>query len=115
VARYCGIRRTLTAHLTYREGLRDIEACLTAQAGKLYQMGFRELVHRSTQADANGVRDWRIFADIARRPIAQARRLYAGDSLGVDLGNTVYALARRRSVSVGRYFPGRTFVRPRRW
>jgi len=80
------------AQLTYRESLRDIEACLTAQAGKLYQMGFRELVHRSTLADANEARDWRIYAAFAQRLIAQARRLYAGDSLGVDLSNTVYAL-----------------------
>jgi len=80
------------AQLTYRESLRDIEACLTAQAGKLYQMGFRELVHRSTLADANEAGDWRIYAAFAQRLIAQARRLYAGDSLGVDLSNTVYAL-----------------------
>jgi Domain of unknown function (DUF4372)/Transposase DDE domain len=80
------------AQLTYRESLRDIEACLTAQAGKLYQMGFRELVRRSTLADANEARDWRIYAEFAQRLIVQARRLYAGDRLGVELSSTVYAL-----------------------
>jgi hypothetical protein len=104
VARYHGDRsvRTLPcashfrvmafAQLTYRESLRDIEVCLTAQAGKLYHMGFRERIHRSTLADANEVRDWRIYAEFAQRLIAQARRLYAGDDLGVELDNTVYAL-----------------------
>jgi hypothetical protein len=80
------------AQLTYRESLRDIEACLSAQSAKLYHMGFREPVRRSTLADANASRDWRIYAEFAQRLIAQARRLYAGDSLGVDLGNAVYAL-----------------------
>jgi transposase len=104
VARYGGDRavRTLPcaeqfrvmafAQLTYRESLRDIEACLSAQAAKLYHMGFREPVRRSTLADANEARDWRIYAEFAHRLIAQARRLYAGESLGVDLTNTVYAL-----------------------
>jgi Domain of unknown function (DUF4372)/Transposase DDE domain len=80
------------AQLTYRESLRDIETCLSAQASKLYHMGFRNSVRRSTLADANETRDWRIYADLAQRLIAQARRLYAGDSLGFDLDNTVYAL-----------------------
>ena len=80
------------AQLTYRESLRDIEACLSAQAAKLYHMGFREPVRRSTLADANEARDWRIYAEFAHRLIAQARRLYAGESLGMDLTNTVYAL-----------------------
>jgi len=80
------------AQLTYRESLRDIEACLFAQSAKLYHMGFREPVRRSMLADANASRDWRIYAEFAQRLIAQARRLYAGDSLGVDLGNAVYAL-----------------------
>jgi hypothetical protein len=106
VARYDGdLRvRTLTcaeqyramafAQLTYRESLRDIETCLSAQASKLYHMGFREPVRRSTLADANEARDWRIYAELAQRLIAQARRLYADDSLGLglDLDNTVYAL-----------------------
>ena len=80
------------AQLTYRESLRDIEACLTAQAGKLYHMGLREPVRRSTLADANESRDWRIHADFAQRLIEQARKLYAGDDLGLELSNTVYAL-----------------------
>src|SRR3954467_8690891 len=80
------------AQLTYRESLRDIEACLSAQAHKLYHIGFRQPVHRSTLADANELRDWRIYADFAHRLIAQARRLYADDSLGADLKEAVYAL-----------------------
>jgi hypothetical protein len=80
------------AQLTYRESLRDIEACLSAQTAKLYHMGLREPVRRSTLADANESRDWRIYAEFAQRLIAQARRLYASESLGVDLTNSVYAL-----------------------
>jgi len=80
------------AQLTYRESLRDIEACLRAQAGKLYHMGIKSGVSRSTLADANESRDWRIYADFAQSLIAIARRLYAGESFGVDLKDTVYAL-----------------------
>jgi hypothetical protein len=80
------------AQLTYRESLRDIETCLSAQTAKLYRMGFREPVRRSTLADANETRDWRIYAEFAQRLITQARRLYAEDDLGLDLKNTVYAL-----------------------
>jgi len=80
------------AQLTYRESLRDIEACLSAQPAKLLHMGFRGPVRRSTLADANEVRDWRIYAEFAQRLIAQARRLYAGESLLGDLDSTVYAL-----------------------
>jgi hypothetical protein len=80
------------AQLTYRESLRDIEACLSAQSAKLYSMGFRQPVSRSTLADANESRDWRIYAEFAHRLIAQARKLYAADSFGVDLNNTTYAL-----------------------
>jgi hypothetical protein len=80
------------AQLTYRESLRDIEACLSAQPGKLYHMGFRGPVRRSTLADANQTRDWRIYAEFAQRLIAQARRLYVRESLSVDLKETVYAL-----------------------
>jgi hypothetical protein len=80
------------AQLTYRDSLRDIEACLSAQSAKLYSMGFREPVRRSTLADANEVRSWRIYAEFAQRLIAHARRLYVSDSLDVDLANTVYAL-----------------------
>ena len=80
------------AQITYRESLRDIEACLLAQSSKLYHMGLREPIRRSTLADANETRDWRIYAEFAQRLIAQARRLYAGDELEVDLASTVYAL-----------------------
>jgi hypothetical protein len=80
------------AQLTYRESLRDIEASLSAQAHKLYHMGFREPVRRSTLADANETRDWRIYAEFAQRLIAHARRLYAHEDLGLELTNTVYAL-----------------------
>ena len=80
------------AQLSYRESLRDIEVCLFAQADKLYHMGIRKAVSRSTLADANELRDWRIYADFAGRLIVQARQLYASEDLGLDLSNTVYAL-----------------------
>lgn len=80
------------AQLTYRESLRDIEACLRSQSSKLYHMGFRGKVSRSALADANESRDWRIFAEFAQALIRIARRLYANDSLSVDLAETVYAL-----------------------
>jgi len=80
------------AQLTYRESLRDIEACLSAQVSKLYHMGFREPIRRSTLSDANEARDWRIYADFAQGLIRQARKLYAAESLGVELSETVYAL-----------------------
>ena len=80
------------AQLTYRESLRDIEACLRAQAGKLYHMGIKSRVSRSTLADANEARDWRIHAEFAQSLIAIARRLYAEEPFGVDLKETVYAL-----------------------
>src|ERR1019366_9345214 len=80
------------AQLTYRESLRDIEACLRAMGAKLYHMGFRGKVTRSTLADANESHDWRIFADFAQILISMARPLYACDPLGVDLNNSLYAL-----------------------
>jgi hypothetical protein len=80
------------AQLTYRESLRDIEAGLRAQAGKLYHMGIKSRVLRSTLADANEVRDWRIYAEFAQSLIGIARRLYAGEPFSVDLKDTVYAL-----------------------
>jgi hypothetical protein len=80
------------AQLTYRESLRDIEVCLSAQAEKLYHMGFRNPVKRSTLADANERRDWRLFADFAQVLIRQARALYASDTLEIDLDAMVYAL-----------------------
>ena len=80
------------AQLTYRESLADIEVCLRARSDQLYRMGFRAPVAHSTLADANRVRDWRIYADLAQLLIARARRLYAHDPLGVELDQTVYAL-----------------------
>jgi hypothetical protein len=80
------------AQLTYRESLRDIEACLGAMRGKLYHMGFRGRVTRSTLGDANEAHDWRIFADFASVLIAIARPLYVNDPLGVDLVQALYAL-----------------------
>ena len=102
VARYHGDHRIKTfwdqllcmifAQLAYRESLRDIVACLRSQSQRLYHMGFRSLVSRSTLADANEVRDWRIYADFAQVLIARARELYRNEDLGIDLRNTVYAL-----------------------
>ena len=80
------------AQLTYRESLRDIEACLRAQSDKLYHMGIRSRISRSTLADANEARDWRIYADFAQRLIGIARKLYVDEPFGVDLRETVYAL-----------------------
>jgi hypothetical protein len=80
------------AQFTYRESLRDIETCLGAVGGKLYHMGFRTSVARSTLADANESRDWRIYADFAQTLISTARNLYARDPLAVDLEQSLYAL-----------------------
>jgi hypothetical protein len=80
------------AQLTYRESLRDIEACLRAQSSKLYHLGIRGNVARNTLANANATRDWRIYCDFAQNLIATARRLYADESFGLDLKDTVYAL-----------------------
>ena len=80
------------AQLTYRESLRDIEACLRSVGGKLYHMGFRSTVARSTLADANESRDWRIYADFAQVLIGIARPLYAQDPIGVELNEGLYAL-----------------------
>ena len=80
------------AQLTYRESLRDIEACLRAQHTKLYHLGIRGQVSRNTLAHANSVRDWRIYADFAQVLITRARVLYANDSFGIELAQTVYAL-----------------------
>ncbi len=104
VNRYDGNRRVRTlpcweqflalafAQLTYRESLRDIEVCLAAQGSKLYHSGFRAPVKRSTLAEANEARDWRIYADFAQSLISIARPLYADEDLGLDLDATVYAL-----------------------
>ena len=80
------------AQLTYRESLRDIEACLRSMGGKLYHMGFRGRVSRSTLADANECHDWRIYADFAQALIGIARPLHAGDQMGVELDQSLYAL-----------------------
>jgi hypothetical protein len=80
------------AQLTYRESLRDIEACLRSAQHKLYHMGFRGKVSRNTLAHANEIRDWRIYADFAQILIARTRHLYANDSFGVELKQMVYAL-----------------------
>jgi len=80
------------AQLTYRDSLRDIEACLRSLGGKLYHMGFHGRVSRSTLADANDAHDWRIYADFAQVLIRLARPLYASDPIGVDLDHSLYAL-----------------------
>src|SRR5271170_5676567 len=80
------------AQFTYRESLRDIESCLQSMSGKLYHMGFRTRIARSTLADANETHDWRISADFAQVLIAVARPLYVDDSIGVDLAASLYAL-----------------------
>ena len=80
------------AQITYRESLADIEVCLRSRPDQLYRMGFRSTVAHSTLADANGARDWRIYADLAQLLIARARRLYANEPIGVELQQTVYAL-----------------------
>lgn len=80
------------AQLTFRESLRDIEACLRAHQSKLYHLGLRSMVARNTLANANAVRDWRIYADFAQSLISIARPLYVNDPFGVDLKDTVYAL-----------------------
>lgn len=80
------------AQLSYRESLRDIETCLRAQSAKLYHLGIRGAVARSTLADANEARDWRIYAEFAQHLIRIARRLYLNEPFGVDLKQTVYAL-----------------------
>jgi len=104
VKRYKGERKVLSftcydqflcmafAQLTYRESLRDIEACLRFAGPKLYHMGFRGRVSRNTLANANEKRDWRIYADFAMVLIGQARKLYAKDPFGVNLKRTAYAL-----------------------
>jgi uncharacterized protein DUF4372/DDE family transposase len=104
VSRYAGERKVKSfscldqflcmafAQLTYRESLRDIEACLRAQRSKLYHLGIRSTVARNTLANANAVRDWRIYADFAQSLIAVARPLYIDEPFGVDLKDSVYAL-----------------------
>jgi hypothetical protein len=110
------------AQITYRESLRDIEASPGAQPSKLYGMGLRGVIAKSTLADANELRDWRIWSDIAAVLIRRARGLYADDALSLDLTNTVYALDSTTIDLCLSLFPpafagagcGRIFVRPRR-
>jgi Domain of unknown function (DUF4372) len=91
--RRCGyLLRLIERALTWRESLRDIEACLRVQSSKLYHLGFRSAIARNTLANANAVRDWRIYTDFAQHLIGIARRLYADDPLSLDLDDTVYAL-----------------------
>ena len=104
VERYHGERKILSfscldqylsiafAQLTFRESLRDIESCLRSMSGRLYHMGFRGRISRSTLADANEKRDWRIYADFAMVLIHRARELYINEPFGIELANTVYAL-----------------------
>ena len=80
------------AQLTYRESLRDIQCCLRALQDKLYHMGIRSKVSKSTLADANEKRDWRIYRDFAKILIDEARRLFAGEDFGLQLQETIYAL-----------------------
>ena len=80
------------AQVTYRDSLADIEVCLRSRPDQLYHMGFRSTIAHSTLADANSSRDWRIYHDLAQGLIARARRLYASESFGVELEQTVYAL-----------------------
>jgi hypothetical protein len=84
--------RQAFAQFTYRESLRDIEACLGSMSGKLYHMGFRSRIASSTLADANETYDWRIFADFARHLAGVARPLHVEDPMGVDLDHSLYAL-----------------------
>jgi hypothetical protein len=95
------------AQLTYRESLRDIEACLRAVQPRLYHVGIRARISRSTLADANETREWRIYADFAQSLIRTARDLYVNDPLAVDLANTVYALDATIIDCVCRSFRGR--------
>ena len=94
--RHFGCRQQLIcmafAQLTWREGLRDIATCLNARSEALYHLGFREPVAKSTLADANEQRDWRLWEDLAKSLMRKARPLYAGEDLGLELDNTVYAL-----------------------
>jgi hypothetical protein len=101
------------AQLTYRESLRDIVACLRSVERRLYHMGIRGPVSRSTLADANETRDWRIYGDFAQVLIAEARRLYLNEPFGVDLAHTVYALDSTTIDLCMRLFPWAPFKRTR--
>jgi hypothetical protein len=125
VARYDGDRRLrgfscwdqflcmAFAQLTYREGLRDIEACLRSSPERLYHLGIRDKVSRSTLADANERHNWRIFADFAQILIRRARSLYADDPFGEDLDQAAYALDSTTVDLCLALFPWRGFARRR--
>ncbi len=102
------------AQLTCRESLRDIEACLRSLPDKLYHMGIRGKVSRNTLAVANEKRDWRIYADFAQVLIHEARRLYADESFGVELDETVYALGFDNDRSVSFALPMGTVPKDKR-
>ena len=99
-------RAMAVAQLTGRQSLRDLEACLAARPAKLYHSGFHAPIRRSTLADANERRDWRIYADFAQRLISQARRLYADEPVTADLDSTTIDLCLA-------LFPWATFRTPR--
>ena len=101
------------AQLTYRESLRDIEACLRAQSNKLYHMGIRSQISRNTLSNANRVRDWRIYADLAHSLIPVARKLYQDEAFGLELDQTVYALDATTIDLCLSLFPGPSSDRPR--
>ena len=124
VARYGGDRRVRNlscteqyramafAQLTYRESLRDIEACWSAPPAKLYAMGFSAPVRRSTLAEANESREWRIYAELAQRLMLQARKLYATEDLGTDLDAAAFALDSTTIDLCMSLFPRLIFVSP---
>ena len=125
VSRYHGDRRVRSftcldqylcmafAQITYRESLRDIEACLRAQSRKLYHMGIRGSVAKTTLAEANEQRDWRIYEDLAHSLIATARLLYKTETFLNDLKETVYALDATTIDLCLSMFPGQTSGRTR--
>lgn len=94
------------AQLTYRESLRDIQACMRATQSRLYHLGIRGRVSRNTLAHANQTRDWRIYADFAQVLFAKARRIYAADSFGIELDQMVYVLDSTTSISAWPLSPG---------
>ena len=101
------------AQLTFRESLRDIEACLATQGQRLYHLGFRSPVARNTLANANAVRPWQIYADLAQHLIGIARPLYANEPIGLDLKETVYAFDATTIDLCLSVYPGHRFARPR--
>ena len=99
------------AQLTYRESLRDTETCMRALRNKLYHMGIRGKISRSTLADANEKRDWRIYADFAQILILEAKKLYFNEPFSIDIDETVYALDSTTIDLCLSLFHGQSFVR----